>query len=183
MHLPRTIAAVGAAVAIAVAAASERGSGSQQVPPAPLAICQMRDAYPDPLCTPGAINPEMTVDVLCAAGFTTRSVRPPVSYTDALKYRQMVAYGFATDEADARAKSADYEEDHFIPLTVGGHPTDPNNLWPERRSGPGGALEKDKVESAAGRAVCAGTLSLSAAQSGIATDWLAFGRELGVIDR
>jgi len=38
---------------------------------------------------------------------------------------------------------------------------------------------KDAVESAAHAAVCKGTISLQAGKTGIATDWVAFGRRLG----
>jgi hypothetical protein len=68
----------------------------------------------------------------------------------------------------------DYEEDHLIPLELGGNPTDPKNLWPEpyEASIPdGGARFKDKVESYLHKQVCEGSLNLEEAQREIATDW------------
>lgn len=128
---------------------------------------------PDPACTPGATNPDVTQssidDTICRSGWTA-TVRPPESYTEPLKFRQMAAYG------DAGSASG-YEEDHLIPLELGGSPSSPLNLWPEPGASPN---PKDSVENAANRAVCDGKLSLAAAQSAIAADWITFGRQLGV---
>lgn len=140
--------------------------------------CHIRTEYgyvlPDPICTPGAINPEVTAanigQTICAYGWT-RTVRPPESYTEALKRSQMGEYG------DTRP-IYDYEEDHLIPLELGGAPSDPHNLWPDPGASPN---MKDDVENAANRAVCDGRMGLAAAQRQIATDWVAFGRSLGVI--
>src|SRR5437763_16156552 len=59
--------------------------------------CRARGALPDPRCTPGAVDARVDqADVrrtICIPGFTRR-VRPPVSYTDGLKRRQLRAYGF-----------------------------------------------------------------------------------------
>jgi hypothetical protein len=57
--------------------------------------------------------------------------------------------------------AADYEEDHFIPLELGGHPTDPRNLWPQPIEQ---AKRKDRLELSLNRAVCAGRMTLGAAQ-------------------
>jgi hypothetical protein len=78
-----------------------------------------------------------------------------------------------------------YEEDHLISLELGGTPRDPKNLWPEMwgtraqpltSRGPFppelvGAKAKGAVENALHHEVCAGTLTLKAAQTIIATDW------------
>jgi hypothetical protein len=131
------------------------------------------EVLPDPLCTPGATNPAVTpgdIDkTICASGWT-RTVRPPVSYTEPLKYEQMAAYG------DTGPVSS-YEEDHLIPLELGGSPSSPSNLWPEPGASPN---PKDSVESAARQAVCDGRIPLAAAQRAIAVDWITFGRQLGV---
>jgi len=42
----------------------------------------------------------------------------------------------------------DYEEDHLVPLEVGGNPHDPRNLWPEPLHGPWNARMKDRLENA-----------------------------------
>jgi hypothetical protein len=70
-----------------------------------------------------------------------------------------------------------YEEDHLIPLELGGSPTSPLNLWPELGASPN---PKDAVEDAARSAVCDGRITLAGAQQAIAANWIAFGQQLGV---
>jgi len=90
-----------------------------------------------------------------------------VSYTDNLKIKQIAQYGY-TD-----TNTADYEEDHFIPLSVGGNPTDTRNLWPQPRyTSPYNAGVKDKLEYVLYRNVCAGVISLADAQKVIVADWV-----------
>lgn len=129
---------------------------------------------PDPHCTPGALNPAVTQatihSTICVAGWTA-TVRPPQSYTEPLKRSGIRQYGYT----DTRLSS--YEEDHLVSLELGGSPRDPRNLWPEPGRTPN---VKDRVESAAHREVCAGRLSLAAAQVEIAADWVTLGRQLGV---
>jgi putative intracellular protease/amidase len=57
-----------------------------------------------------------------------------------------------------------YEEDHLISLELGGHPTDPRNLWPEPIAR---ARAVDSIENQLHAAVCAGTMTLAQAQSRI----------------
>src|SRR5579863_273502 len=130
------------------------------------------DIYPDPARTPGAINSEITQqnirETICNPRWSTKSIRPEESYTHRLKVEQIAEYGYS----DSRLK--DYEEDHFIPLELGGNPTDPKNLWPEpfETSVPdGGAHAKDKVENYLHAEVCSGSLTLEQAQHEIAEDW------------
>jgi hypothetical protein len=145
--------------------------------------------YPDHATTPGLVNPAITQatihETICSPRWSTKTIRPPASYTTALK-RQQLAASHATDQ-----HPADYEEDHLISLELGGHPRDPRNLWPERWGTPAqpltsrgpfpshlvGAKSKDAVENALHRAVCSGTLSLREAQWIIATDWFKYYRE------
>ncbi len=137
------------------------------VPTAPelaTAQCQAHGALPDPVCTPGAINPAVTQEniseTICKSGYT-KSIRPTVSYTGRLKADQMNQYGF-TDGTRS------HEEDHLISLELGGAPSDPSNLWPEPGASPNA---KDKIEDFLRTAVCAGQISLAEAQHRIATDW------------
>jgi hypothetical protein len=130
------------------------------------------DIYPDPVRTPGAINPDITQEnireTICNPRWSTKSIRPEEAYTHRLKIQQIGEYGYS----DSRLK--DYEEDHFIPLELGGNPTDPQNLWPEpfETSIPdGGAHSKDKVENYLHVEVCSGSLTLDQAQREIAEDW------------
>ena len=130
------------------------------------------DIYPDPTRTPGATDPDITQatigENICNPNWSTRSIRPPAHYTDQLKRQQLREYG------DSDTNPRDYEEDHLIPLELGGNPKDPRNLWPEPyfTSIPdGGAHSKDRVESYLHRQVCSGQITLGEAQQEIATDW------------
>ena len=128
------------------------------------ASCHARGVLPDAICTPGAANPLVTQDnlaqTICVSGYT-KTIRPPVSYTNNLKGQQMQEYGF-TDNIHL------HEEDHLISLELGGDPSDPKNLWPEPGQSPN---PKDKVENALHSAVCSGRITLKEAQTRIATDW------------
>src|SRR6266404_4701994 len=130
------------------------------------------DIYPDPERTPGAANPDITQgnirQTICNPRWSTKSIRPAASYTNRLKVEQIREYAYS----DSLLK--DYEEDHFIPLELGGNPTDPKNLWPEpfETSIPdGGAHAKDQVENYLHAEVCAGSLTLEQAQKEITEDW------------
>lgn len=125
---------------------------------------------PDPVITPGATNPDVTQanirDTVCTKGWT-RTIRPPVGYTNKLKKRQIREYAMA--EKDPRA----YEEDHLIALSIGGHPTDPRNLWPQARGAVWSAERKDDLEFVLYRMVCSGQIPLADAQQAMATNWIA----------
>jgi hypothetical protein len=131
----------------------------------PAGSCKSTNGFPDPTCTPGEIDPSVTQSniktTICVAGYTGM-VRPPVSYTDALKVQQIREYGYTDTSV------ADYEEDHFIPLELGGNPTDPKNLWPEFPHSPN---PKDSVEDKLKKLVCAGKITLDEARQLIRTDW------------
>jgi hypothetical protein len=111
----------------------------------------------DPRRTPGALNPDVTqVNIhrtICSHGWT-KTIRPPVAYTNALKVRQMRQYG----EVGELSK---YQEDHLISLELGGAPTDPRNLWPEPYPR---ASTVDTIENDLNAKVCSGELSLAEAR-------------------
>jgi hypothetical protein len=122
--------------------------------------------------TPGVTNPDITQanisETICNPRWSTKSIRPDAAYTNRLKIEQIREYGYS----DSRLQ--DYEEDHFIPLELGGNPTAPENLWPEpfQTSVPdGGAHTKDKVENYLHAEVCSGSLTLDQAQIEITEDW------------
>ena len=123
---------------------------------------------PDPSCQPGATNPDVTqstiASTICVSGWTA-TVRPPTSYTTPLKIQQIAAYGY-TDTS-----TADYEEDHLIPLELGGAPRAATNLWPEPRYGTKTAATKDTIENKLKTAVCNHTITLTQARHAIATNW------------
>lgn len=130
------------------------------------------DIYPDAERTPGVANPDITQEnideTICNPRWSTKSIRPPAHYTNELKRQQIEEY----DDSDTNPR--DYEEDHLIPLEIGGSPTDPRNLWPEPYEtsiADGGAHSKDKVENYLREEVCGGRIVLGEAQREIATDW------------
>ncbi|MGW1878777.1 hypothetical protein [Streptomyces sp. NPDC001975] len=123
---------------------------------------------PDSSCTPGAYNSDVTQSnihsTICVSGWTA-TVRPPTSYTNPLKAQGIIDYGYSD------TNMADYEEDHLVPLELGGSPRSTSNLWPEPYSGAKTATTKDGVETKLKNAVCAGTITLSSARSAIKTNW------------
>lgn len=133
--------------------------------------CVERHGLPDPGCTPGAIRAGVSLATICTFGYSP-SVRPPESYTEPLKLRQMRAYGLP-------GSPRDYEEDHLVPLSIGGAPRDPRNLWPEPRKGPNNAEQKDQLETWAAQTACARRMPLSRLQRDMATDWTALYRLAG----
>ena len=107
--------------------------------------------------TPGVLNAAVTqasiAQTVCKSGWT-RTVRPPVSYTNALKLRQLAEYRL-------RGPPSAFQEDHLISLELGGNPTDPRNLWPEPYPR---AAAVDQMENDLNHRVCAGSLTLAQAQ-------------------
>ena len=124
---------------------------------APHGGSQKSPYHADLVRTPGVVNPDVTqtniASTICKHGWT-RTIRPPTDYTNALKVKQMREYGVGGDLSN-------YQEDHLISLELGGHPTDPRNLWPEPYPR---ASEMDGIENELNAKVCSGALPLDAAQ-------------------
>ncbi len=125
-----------------------------------------QSSIPDPSSTPGALNPAVTQATIsatiCRAGYAA-AIRPPEAETSALKRRQLRLAGMPEGSEDA------YEEDHLVPLELGGAPADERNLWPQPRqpwlpSDGWDASRKDELEGVLRRQVCAGRLPLAEAQ-------------------
>ena len=91
---------------------------------------------------------------------------PPACYTHALKKKQIATYGYS--DIDPRH----YEEDHLIPLSIGGNPSDPLNLWPQPRISEWNAEKKDILELKLYKLVCDGTVSLDEARREISSNWI-----------
>jgi hypothetical protein len=119
--------------------------------------------------TPGAVNPAVNQDNLkvtvCVKGFT-KTIRPRVSYTNQLKLKQIEKYAYVD------INPMDYEEDHLIPLSLGGSPDNPLNLWPQPIYSKWSASRKDQLELELHRLVCRGDLRLRDAQQEISLDWI-----------
>ncbi len=65
----------------------------------------------------------------------------------------------------------DYEEDHQVPLEIGGSPSSVQNLWPEPRNIRWGATVKDQLENRMHDLLCAGQVTLKTAQIVFMTNW------------
>jgi competence protein ComEC len=182
-HRPRHVVAPAAAllVVLAIGGVSAVPVTGDQVArePAPpsraASVCHARHGpLPDPACTPGALNPDVTQQTIgatiCNPGWSA-TVRPPSTYTDELKRQQVAAYGYLD------AALSDYEEDHLVPLSLGGAPADPRNLWPEPGASPN---PKDRIEWDLQAAVCTHQVTLAEAQRAIATDWTSAEQRLGL---
>ena len=131
--------------------------------------------------TPGAVNSNVTqanIDsTICKAGYT-KTIRPPSSYTTALKVQQLsTTYSFYHDSL-----TGDFEEDHLVSLELGGNPTSVKNLWPEPYGGIVGARTKDKIENKLHALVCSHQITLAVAQKAIAKNWYAaYLKYIGVV--
>jgi hypothetical protein len=136
---------LGLAVVVAATAIPRCGSGGRATVRASWAL------------TPGVLNPAVTqatiASTICRRGWT-RTVRPPVDFTNALKQRQLRLYGL-------RGPPSAFQEDHLISLELGGNPSDPRNLWPEPYPR---AAAVDRIENELNARVCGGSLTLAEAQ-------------------
>jgi hypothetical protein len=157
----------------------------------PTKRCEAKNHLPDPDCTPGVTNPNITQANIglniCKRAWTGKSwtgknpytgkpatgtsiLRPSTSYTSKLRNLQMVEYGIGDK------KPGDYEEDHLISLQLGGNPVDPRNLWPEFGASPN---TKDGFENYLNAMICQRKMTLKEAQRQIATDWFKYWTEAG----
>jgi hypothetical protein len=128
---------------------------------------------PDPSCTPGAINPTVTLEVLRDTGFRTACVRDKATRPKE-KATTYDSYGIEHPE-DNSGVAQICELDHLISLEIGGADT-LDNIWPQ--CGPDQVTlvrryfkQKDLVENYLAKQVREGTMNLSDAQRGIASDW------------
>jgi hypothetical protein len=121
-----------------------------------------RGALPDRQCSPGAYYSKLTKKVLCSSTFRTGTIR---NVPDSEKHQVEVEYGM-TPKAYGRT----IEIDHIVSLELGGS-NDIANLYPEPGSGKASYHVKDKLENKLHKLVCAGSMTLHAAQAGIARNW------------
>ena len=141
-----------------------------------LALLLAQHVLPDPKLTPGATDPRVTQanirQTICVSGYTN-TVRPPVSYTNRIKLKQMRARGI-TGPLSA------WKLDHRIPLDAAGNPRDERNLYLESAAE---ANLKDRLERAVGGPhgdICSGRLTLRQGQAIFAGDyWIEYERRYG----
>ena len=144
------------------------------LPPFKPCVFRTRNGFqlPDPNCTPGAINPTVTLSDLQIPGLTSK-LRDPYG-TPSARVQTYSWYGMLPPSHNTGVDQA-CELDHLIPLGLGGSDS-LENIWPE--CGPAGATlrnrafrQKDLVENYLTAQVKAGKIDLKAAQRGIAEDW------------
>jgi hypothetical protein len=133
------------------------------------------------LCTWGALhgsaacaqNPSMldervtqqsVADTICKPGYAD-TVSPPVDEMMAHKNRLLAQRGIDADD------STEYALDRRVPIVLGGSPDAPDNFDLLPWGGHRGERRKELLTAQLKRCVCAGKMSLSAAQAAIAGDW------------
>jgi hypothetical protein len=134
------------------------------------AIGRGLEQRPDPLCTPGTVNPAVTQatigSTICRSGWT-KTVRPAERITEPEKLKSLAAYG--------ERGASGYEYDHDVPLELGGAVNDPHNLWPEPDYSVAAGFylnPKDRLETVLKHRVCEGRMTLAEAQRLIAANWV-----------
>jgi hypothetical protein len=148
------------------------------LPPQQTCTTPTRNGFPvpDPNCTPGAINPTLTIEVLRDPGFTTRCTRDAATQEE----EKTTTYDWYNLPHPSRnsGETQICELDHLISLKIGGGDT-LDNIWPQ--CGPSGvSLQqrffkiKDTVENFLAMQVRGGRMNLIDAQRGIAADWTQF---------
>lgn len=130
------------------------------------------ELYPDSSQAYGVVNPNITQSninqTICNKNWSTKSIRPPVSYTNALKVKLFNnGYHYSLDKS-----IKDSELDHYISLELGGDPRSEQNLWLESYLTTPNAKDKDRVENFLHKQVCAGKITLQEAQREITGDWV-----------
>jgi hypothetical protein len=128
--------------------------------------------FPDPACTPGALNPTIGEEVLRNRDFATECIRD-MATSEEEKKTVFTWYGIREDPT--------CELDHLVSLELGGADT-LDNIWPQ--CGPAGAAglardfkQKDSVELFLGEQVKLGAsnggISQQDAKLRITRDWAA----------
>lgn len=125
--------------------------------------CQAQNGMPNSRCTTGATFANVTVAQVCKPGYAASVRNVPQSE----KQQVYAEYGITSHV------TGQYEVDHEISLELGGS-NDIKNLWPEAAAPKPGFHEKDQVENYLHQQVCSGKMSLSDAQTKIATNWKQF---------
>jgi hypothetical protein len=125
--------------------------------------CTLDGALPDRDCTPGARFRYATRAKVCVKGYRKQARNVSTAAKDAV----YAMYGMT-----AHFNGATGEVDHLVSLELGGSNARAN-LFPEAASPTPGSHQKDKLENKLHSMVCAGSITLAAAQRAIAKDWVA----------
>ena len=148
------------------------------LPPSEVCVPQKRNGFlvPDPDCTPGAVNPSLTVAVLNDPRFRTDCVRDKATSEE--KKKNTYDWYHQNKPAINKGKNQVCELDHLISLELGGADT-LDNIWPQ--CGPARTVlknrffkQKDTVENYLAWLVLNDRIDLVDAQKGIVADWTQF---------
>lgn len=110
------------------------------------------------------VRQETIQQTICVPGYTA-SVRPSTTYTNGVKTKLLREAGRPP------AAAPDYELDHRVPLALGGHPRNLENLELQPWEGEDGAKKKDRLERRLKLLVCAEKVAIETAQRAIYLDW------------
>jgi hypothetical protein len=152
--------------------------GQTTLSPGKICTVRMSNGFPlpDSVCTPGAINPTVTAEVLENPSFRTSCIRGQAT-SEAQKSDTYRRYEIPHPSPNTGSTQT-CELDHLISLELGGADT-LDNIWPQ--CGPDGVAlseryfkRKDGVENFLARQVREGKMPLDEAQKGIASDWTQF---------
>jgi hypothetical protein len=132
-------------------------------------------ATPDKVCTPGSADGEVIVASLGNPGNVAGTICTPgwTRSADALAQEQVPVAAAATAAYNVRGQALLV---HLVPLNLGGS-NDASNLLMMPIDD---AKAKQNVDAVLSRAVCAGTISLGAAQNAIANNWTTAASQLGL---
>jgi len=132
-----------------------------------LAFAGSPPQLPDSKLTPGAVNPDATIKVICVPNYTAgvdkngNNVR---NVPESVKKKVFAEYNIDPE-------SDKFEIDHLISLELGGS-NDIKNLWPQSyTTEPWNAHKKDTLENKLHKLVCEKNISLKEAQKAISSDW------------
>jgi hypothetical protein len=143
--------------------------------PSPSPVLAAAPATNDP-CTIGTqiycvINSQVVqgniASTICTPGWT-KGIRPDVQYTNGLKLKQLAQFA-PFHAGDPEWTVGGVEEDHRLPLELGGAPQDEHNLSPEVHRD---STLKDRDENAFKSRVCSGE-PLRQAQAEFVRKWMA----------
>jgi hypothetical protein len=116
MNLSRATGLFAAVIFLTAYPALRGNKAAPVAPPAPKppqTLAGPAEIYPNVTMTPGDTNPDISQENIgqniCKKGWSTDSVRPPVSVTNPIKTKTMAAYGFTGSKSN-------YELDHLISL-------------------------------------------------------------------
>lgn len=132
---------------------------------------------PDPVVTTGAVRISSKAKVCSIKwGKDERHVTQKMKDDVYAEYGTAPGQGVCAFEthpgANGKPVTEGCEIDHLISRELGGADS-PANLWPQPYTQHPGAHEKDWLENELHKEVCAGTITLQAAQNEIKTDWYA----------